>query len=139
MGEYIEKFKDADHFPHERDMRQLAVFEWAKEAFTSAATTPNERAARFLEEALELAQAQGIAQSYVEALTKHVYSKPIGEVKQEVGGCGVTLLAYCESVGVSADDEEYEEVKRVIAIDPSYFRKRHNIKAAAGVAVKVDE
>ncbi len=123
----------------ERDRRQSHVYAWARSTFGEDAAVPNERAYRFLEEALELVQAEGISAADVALLTVHVFQKPKGEPEQEAGGVGVTLLAYCESKGFSAEQAERLEAERVFAIDPVYFRRRHNVKADAGVAVRAPE
>lgn len=122
----------------QRDARQGLVYRWAKNTFGDGAIQPTERATRFLEEAIELAQAQGIPIEEVKKLVDYVYAKPPGDIAQEVGGCGVTLLAFCAAVGLYADEEERNEVRRVLAKDPSHFQMRQNIKAEAGIAIKVD-
>jgi len=116
----------------------MDVFRWVRDTFGEATFNPRERVLRFLEEAIELAQAEGI--EYVQAMRVlgHVYEKPSGDPALEVGGVGVTLLAYCASKGVWADETERKEVTRVFAIDPTYFRERHNAKAAAGIAAWTD-
>ena len=123
----------------ERDGRQQAVFQWARETFGEAASTPSERALRLLEEAIELAQAEGVALDRVTAVAEHVYLKPAGQPEQEAGGVGLTLLAYCESRGFSADGAEERELERVLAIDPAHFRERHNRKADVGIAARAPE
>ena len=59
-----------------------------------------ERNHRFLEEALELAQAGGCTLSEAHHLLYYVYSRPTGEVGQEVGGVMVTLSALCTARGL---------------------------------------
>ncbi len=117
-----------------RDKRQVAVYRWVGDTFGYANLETEERCKRFVEEAIELAQAEGLTEEQVRAIVSYVYEKPGGEVQQEVGGVGTTLLAYCEAVGISADMCEEEEFRRVLALDPEHFRRRHNIKAAAGIA-----
>jgi hypothetical protein len=92
-----------------------------------------------MEEACELAQAEGLSIQMVQALANHVYSKPPGDPKNEVGGVGVTLLAYCQSKGISATQAEAEEFTRVTRVPADWFRKRHNAKADAGIAVRAPE
>ena len=48
-------------------------------------------------------------------LVDHVFSRPPGEVGQELGGVGLTVLALAETVGLSADQEERAELWRVRA------------------------
>lgn len=120
----------------ERDARQKLVLEWVKNTFGPATTGSHERALRLLEEAIELVQAEGITRSEVEAIIDHVFRKPPGKPEQEAGAVGVTLLAYCEARGFSADAAERIEYERVSKIDPSHFRARHNLKADAGIATR---
>lgn len=54
-----------------------------------------ERAQRHLEECLELVQAAGMPQEHANQLVSYVYGRPVGELKQEVGGVMVTLAALC--------------------------------------------
>lgn len=120
-----------------RDVRQGAIWDWTCGTFGEDACTSKERAMRFLEEAIELVQAEGIDIAAINAVLAHVLAKEPGNPVQEAGGVGLTLLAYCESKGFSADDAEAGELVRVKAIDPEKFRARHNKKADAGIAVRV--
>jgi hypothetical protein len=54
-----------------------------------------ERNHRFLEEALELVQACACTKGEAHLLVEYVYSRPVGEPIQEVGGVMVTLAALC--------------------------------------------
>ena len=123
----------------ERDDRQRATFQWVADTFGAPSTVSIERAFRVLEEAAELAQAEGMTVERAIDIVRYVFGKPAGDPAQEVGGLGVTLLAYCEARGLSADAEEQREFDRVLAIDPAHFRARHNKKADAGIAVRASE
>lgn len=113
------------------------VFSWVRATFGETNAIPRERTLRFLEEAIELAQAEGIESDLIIKLLGHVYAKPTGTREQELGGIGVTLLAYCGSTGLSLDDSTEAELARVLEKNPEHFRERHNIKARAGVATTV--
>lgn len=66
---------------------QADVQDWMVACFGETLTLDRvERNYRFLEEALELVQATGLSEDEVHALVSHVYSKPSGELSQEVGG-----------------------------------------------------
>jgi len=123
----------------ERDQRQSIVAAWVRVTFGEESFTRNERVIRFLEEAIELAQSEGMPIETLLAVVRHVYSKPAGSISQEVGGVGITLLAYCEYIGISADACELAEWERISAIDVNYFRQRQNKKADAGIAARVSE
>lgn len=58
-----------------------------------------ERNHRFLEEALELAQANRCTRSEAIQLVDYVFGRPVGEVRQEIGGVMVTLAALCLALG----------------------------------------
>lgn len=119
---------------NERDERQSIVLAWVRRTFGEKLLNVEERALRVLEEAMELAQASGVAERRSYALLQHVYSKPAGKAHQELGGLGVTLLAYSAVVGTSADEAERIEVERVTSLPMDHFRIRQTLKANAGVA-----
>jgi hypothetical protein len=54
-----------------------------------------ERYHRFIEESLELAQALGCSAQDAHMLVDYVFSRPVGQPHQEVGGVMVTLAALC--------------------------------------------
>lgn len=114
---------------------QAQVYRWARDTFGAESSSPRERARRFIEEALELVQVEGIYSRDVLAILDHVYNKPPGDPKSEAGGVGVTLLAYCEAKGFSARQAEADEFSRVSSLPVEHFRKRHNAKAEAGIAL----
>ncbi len=123
-----------------RTERQQIVHDWVRSIFGSEiALSVPERVARFLEEAVELAQAEHMPIEAVLRLVQHIYAKPPGEPYQEVGGVSVTLLAYCAAAGLSAEECECTEIARVLALPPEYFRKRQNVKAEAAVAMGLPE
>lgn len=117
----------------ERDQRQAALAEWAAAAFGSghAASIP-QRGVRMLEEAIEAAQAAGVDLAMAHKLLDFVYARPIGELRQELGGLGLATLLLAHSAGYSADAEEMREMARVMAKPPEYFRARNEAKNAAG-------
>jgi NTP pyrophosphatase (non-canonical NTP hydrolase) len=119
-----------------RDDRQAKVYEWCLATFGRAEQELQERAIRLVEEAIELAQAEGILECTLRDLLEVVYLKPSGYAHQEAGGVGTTLLAYCQAAGISANRAEKEEWDRVRQLDPEYFRERQARKVAAGVAFK---
>lgn len=80
---------------------QKNVMRWCVECFSQRrAEDPNIRILRFLEEALELAQATGVGPRVAQQVLTYVYGRPAGEFIQEVGGCVTTLAALCEVMGV---------------------------------------
>lgn len=77
---------------------QERVADWLHECFGSeVALSKLERTHRFLEEALELAQAGGCSRADALALVDYVYSRPVGDVSAETGGVLVTLAGMAEA------------------------------------------
>ena len=116
-----------------RDERQRFIREWLLRTFGPLNATSTERYKRFLEEAIELVQT-GLPIGETIKIVSYVYSKPVGEVKQEIGGVSLALLALCESLNISAEDTESDELNRIIFTIPEVFQKKHNLKVEAGIA-----
>lgn len=120
----------------DRDRRQAETHEWCVAAFGDhdARSIP-QRGLRLMEEAIETAQACGCDAAILHRLIDHVYARPVGELAQELGGLGVTLLALAEAAGLSADDAELREIERVKAKPLAHFAARNAAKTAAGFHV----
>ena len=74
-----------------------------------------ERAMRLLEEAVELAQAEGITEEMVNRQARHVFSRPAGDPDQEAAGVGVCLAGWCAATGHSMISLTLREVERIEA------------------------
>ena len=72
-----------------------------------------ERNHRFLEEALELVQANGSSREQALDLVEYVYARPVGVPSQEVGGVMVTLAALCLASGIDMHAAAETELARV--------------------------
>jgi NTP pyrophosphatase (non-canonical NTP hydrolase) len=94
---------------------QQGVDAWMNACFGDAIKADQlERADRFIEEALELAQAMPeFNASRAHALVDYVFSRPIGEPLQEVGGVMVTLAALCNTADIRMDYAAATELARV--------------------------
>lgn len=94
---------------------QSGVGDWMLACFGEViAADLLERADRFIEEALELAQTMpGFTAERAHALVDYVFSRPVGERHQEVGGVMVTLAALCNPVGLSINEEARRELARI--------------------------
>jgi NTP pyrophosphatase (non-canonical NTP hydrolase) len=73
----------------------------------------HERSHRFLEEALELVQANGCTASEAHAIVDYVYGRDQGDINQETGGVMVTLAALCLATGIDLDTAAEKELTRV--------------------------
>lgn len=71
-----------------------------------------ERNYRFLEEALELVQANGLTKDEAHDLVEYVYGRDQGEINQEVGGVCVTLAALCNALNIDIYEEARIEINR---------------------------
>ncbi len=109
--------------------RQRVVIEWGERCFGADHMRDKiVRAARFLEEAAELAQASGLPHDHATRALTHVYSRPAGDPAQEIGGSANTLMALCGALGLSLDDCQMTEIARVLAKDPAHFAARNQTK-----------
>lgn len=72
-----------------------------------------ERTHRFLEEALELAQAAGSTQHEAHALVEYVFGREAGTPEQEVGGVLLTLAGFCSAHDLELHRCAAAEIARV--------------------------
>lgn len=93
---------------------QQGVLAWMLECFGARVTEDKAtRNYRFIEEALELAQACGMTKAEGAQLLDYVYGRPIGEPEQEVGGVMVTLAGVCAAQGIDMRHAAESELARV--------------------------
>ena len=93
---------------------QDRVKPWLITCFGEAiANDRQERNHRFLEEALELVQACGCDASEAHQLVDYVFSRPVGEPKQESGGVSVTHASLCLANGIDMQDAADVELNRI--------------------------
>lgn len=119
---------------------QAAVASWCAAAFgVEHASSVPQRGIRLAEEAIEAAQAAGCSAEMVHRLVDYVFSRPRGDLAQEIGGVAVTMLALANAAGLSAADEEDREINRILGIPLEHFAKRAAEKAAAGIAAELGD
>jgi len=93
---------------------QSRVQPWMLACFgAEIAADKTERSHRFVEEALELAQACGTTASEAHQLVDYVFGRPAGEMDQEVGGVMVTLAALCLAQGLDMAEAADRELARI--------------------------
>ena len=93
---------------------QRRVAAWVVEALGGdRAHDAAERALRTAEEAIELAQACGIASETLHCLVNYVLERPIGDAAQEIGGTLLTLYSTAEALGIHADAAFEAELARI--------------------------
>jgi hypothetical protein len=133
--EIVEEVMSAGDLQTLRDNRQRVVLDWVERTFGSGpALDLHERAIRIIEEAVEIAQCEGVDADLLHEIIDHVYRRPAGEPWQEAGGVAVTLLAYCEARAISAERCEREEFARAVAAPRAKVREKQDFKALAGIA-----
>jgi NTP pyrophosphatase (non-canonical NTP hydrolase) len=107
---------------------QQQNWEWILECFGERfARSTEERALRFLEEALELAQAAGIDRDHALTVVSYVYDRAVGETRQEVGGTMVCLAALCSQLGIDLDEAAWRELARC-RLNTEKIRGKHLAK-----------
>lgn len=93
---------------------QSRVAPWMQACFGPKISADRiERNHRFLEEALELVQANGCTREEAYRLVDYVFGRPEGELRQEVGGVMVTLAALCLAGGQDMHQAGEIELARI--------------------------
>lgn len=113
---------------------QSDVLAWAVRSFGPIAQNVDERAARIAEEAIEIAQVEGVPLDTIKRIADRVYSRPAGERWQEIGGTMIGILSYAEIVGLSMAECTRREFDRVLSKPREWWQKKHAEKVAAGTA-----
>ncbi len=100
---------------------QRRVWVWCTHVFAERPgwQEKRQRVQRFIEEALELAQACDVPREDMERLVSYVYGRPVGDPQQELGGTVITLAALAEALGLDAEAAGFDEMERVERPDVS--------------------
>lgn len=110
----------------ERDRVQRTVIEWGTRCFGAEHMHDKiVRAARFLEEAVELAQAVGLPKDHAARVLNYVYSRPPGDPAQEMGGVSNTQYALAGALSLSVAECEEREIARCLSKSPEHFAQRN--------------
>jgi len=116
--------------------RQGRIMAWLRAAFgEDVASNRTERAARVLEEAAELAQAEGLSHWDAERIVSRVYHQPVGVPQREAAGVMVAMLGWAGAAWVDLDLLTEGEIARVESRDIEEWRRRHQVKVAQGIAL----
>lgn len=113
--------------------RPKAFLQWAIDTFGPVAANRDERAARFIEEAIELAHAEGLPLLTIDRIMWRIYNRPRGNTAKEIGQAQATLECLAENIGLSAADEAEKEFARVKSIPQEEWTARHDAKVAVGI------
>ncbi|WP_245494992.1 hypothetical protein [Rhizobium ruizarguesonis] len=118
---------------------QLRVLPWMLTCFGPAIPYDKiERGDRLLEEVLELLQSGNYPKQRIAALVEYVYSRDVGEPKQEVGGVMVTLAAYCLAHNVDMHEAAETELARVWTKVEQIRAKQASKPTGSALPVAVD-
>ncbi|MDX1739573.1 MAG: hypothetical protein R3261_15135 [Alphaproteobacteria bacterium] len=115
---------------------QARMDSWMQRCFgKNISENIHERNFRVLEECLELVQASGLNKQEAQVVLDYVYSRPAGDVRQEIGGAVLTLSAYCSAHNLDMLAMAEEELARIEKI-PDKVREKHRTKPDFMVAVR---
>lgn len=93
---------------------QARVRQWLVKCFGPLLTEKKEeRNERFAEESVELLQAAGFPLERLISVAKEVYSKPPGEIGQEMAGTATTLAAMAHAYRVDLHEAVTRELDRI--------------------------
>jgi hypothetical protein len=95
-----------------RDPQERAA-KWVVEVFGDTGMAIPERCRRFIEEAVELVQSTGMTVDEVRRIVDYVFSRPVGDPPQEIGGTMVTLYALSEALGLDVEACAGLELQRI--------------------------
>lgn len=118
---------------------QKRVRSWVESRLGGTAMESKERAMRFLEEALELVQAEGLNCTEMIKIVLHVDNKEPGQVEQELGGTILTLLAYADSKEYILSVCAELELDRIEKLPADKFRKRQAKNARDGIGKPLED
>jgi hypothetical protein len=114
--------------------RPAEFLAWARSTFGPVALLRSERLLRFVEEAIELAHAEGMERDAFNRVADRVYARPPGDVGKEIGQTQACLEMFAENIGLSSDAEAQREWERVQDIPQAEWDRRHAAKVAIGIA-----
>lgn len=117
--------------------RPSAFLAWARETFGPVALVRGERLLRFVEEAIELAHADGMGRAVLDKVADRVFAREPGAVPKEIGQAQACLETYAENIGLSSDAEAQREWERVQGIPKDEWTRRHTAKQAIGIALPI--
>lgn len=116
--------------------RQLRLQHWLVTTFGAhVAFDRLERAMRVVEEAVELAQAEGVDRETVARILTRVYDRPVGTPQSEAAGVGLTLLAWSTTAAESLEALMDAELRRLESLPTEHFLAKHEEKVRQGVGV----
>jgi len=115
------------------DERQKRSLAWAVATYGERAKGSRYQAFRFLEEALELAQTQGLNLDDFIRAARYVAERKVGQTSIEIGDVRFCLDILAENLGISVDGAHATCLNRVKGIPPEKLLEKDDAKCAAGL------
>lgn len=107
------------------NLYQERIDNWMLETFGEEVLSDRkERAHRFAEEAIELLQAVGYTKEELQNMMNYVYERPVGEIRQEVGGTIHCLSALCTAHHINISHEA-QAVMHYCEANSAKIREKH--------------
>lgn len=113
--------------------RQGRAYQWAMQTYGERTRNRRYQAFRFLEEALELAQNQGLSFEDMVRVAKYVSDRKVGDTKVEIGDVALCLAILAENLGLSVDTCLTSCLLRIKSLDPVACRAKDDAKIAYGM------
>lgn len=113
--------------------RQERAFRWALETYGDRTRNARYQAFRLLEEAMELAQTQGLDFDDLVRTARWVSDRATGDTKVEVGDTAICTLIFAENLGLSFDSCLTTTMLRVKGLDPDKCRAKDDAKVKFGL------
>ncbi|UTC29664.1 hypothetical protein BAJUN_00340 [Bajunvirus bajun] len=119
---------------HDRlNKRQASAMAWVEKIYGPRVKGTRYQALRFLEEAMELAQTQGLSLEDFNMVGAYVASRPVGDTKVEIGDVTFCLDVLAENLGLSVDSCHTNALLRFRGRDESKALAKDDAKCAAGL------
>lgn len=120
---------------HEKlEERQQRAYAWATATYGPQRVSQRRyQAFRFLEEAMELCQTQGLSLEDFIRCAEYVAARQIGDTKVEMGDVHICLDIMAENLGLSLDACHTTALNRIQSLDPEKCRAKDDAKIAAGL------
>jgi hypothetical protein len=112
---------------------QRVAFAWAYQTYGEVVRIGRYQAFRFIEECLELVQAMGLTREDVMRVVDYVFSRPVGDVRVEIGDARLCLDILSETQGLDSEQMYDDCLLRVMALDPEKTRAKDKMKIEKGL------
>jgi NTP pyrophosphatase (non-canonical NTP hydrolase) len=120
-----------------KDFFQKSIATWGKTNFGDIAYSKEERALRFLEEALELCQVCGVNKEVINHVAKVVYAKPVGGMEMELADAQLNLYALANVHGISLEEVTQSRFLGCLSKDSNYWQARQEKKYESGLSTRI--